>query len=134
MTIRKGMIKRCHNVNSKSYLHYGGRGIAVCEDWLNSFQLFYEWAMSNGYQQNLSIDRIDNDKGYSPENCRWITMKQQCRNTRQNVMLSYNGETMCVTDWATKLGLSRFTLYGRIRKGWPIKDVLAAPYGGKKHE
>lgn len=76
------MKARCNNPNRKAYKDYGGRGITVCEEWHNSFETFYEWAMANGYSDDLTIDRIDNDKGYSPDNCRWATMADQNKNKR----------------------------------------------------
>lgn len=80
------MKARCTNPNNPDYHHYGGRGITVCDEWL-SYDNFYEWAMSNGYDDTLSIDRIDNNKGYSPDNCRFVTIKEQCRNRRSNVVI-----------------------------------------------
>lgn len=79
------MIQRCYNEKSKSFKYYGGKGIIVCEEWLNSFQTFYDWAMANGYEEHLTIDREDNDGNYEPSNCRWITLAEQQKNRSNNV-------------------------------------------------
>ena len=76
------MKNRCYYKGYHAYEHYGGRGITVCDDWLHNFQVFYDWAMANGYRDDLSIDRIDSNKGYSPQNCRWATMAEQNKNKR----------------------------------------------------
>jgi hypothetical protein len=80
--IWKAMHTRCYNPNFKFYHHYGGRGITICDEWLHNFQAFYDWAMVNGYKDDLTIDRIDSNKGYSPHNCRWVTMAEQNKNKR----------------------------------------------------
>lgn len=115
---------RCYNKNGKDYKNYGGRGIAVCSDWLDNFMSFYNWSMANGYDNNLTIDRIDNDKGYEPNNCRWVDMKQQSRNTRQNRNITINGETRCLADWCEILGLNYDKIYNRLYKGWSIEKAL----------
>ena len=124
----RNMKARCDNPNLKSYQRYGGRGITVCDEWVKSFQAFYEWAITNGYQKGLTLDRIDNDKGYCPENCRWATWEQQSRNKSRNVMLTYNGKTQCMTDWAKERGISFDAIKKRYRTGKPIDVVL---YQGK---
>ena len=118
------MKSRCYNENNPSFPHYGGRGIVLCNDWKNDFVAFNQWAMNNGYQDGLTIDRIDNNKGYFPENCRWVTQKIQNRNYSRNHLLTYNGETMCLADMAKKYGINRATLSLRLKNGIPLKDAL----------
>lgn len=121
-----GMKTRCYNAESDAYDRYGGRGIEVCEDWKNSFVSFYEWAMANGYADNLTIDRIDNDGNYSPENCRWSTKQEQNNNRRCNRMITYNGKTQNVAQWARELGLNRVTLQARLtRYGWSVEKAFS---------
>lgn len=116
---------KCYNENNKAYKYYGKRGIKICDKWLNSFDIFYDWAMANGYDDNLTIDRIDNNKGYSPNNCRWTTMKQQNRNKRSNRNYTINGETHCLKEWCEILGLKYNTIIGRINQyGWSIERAL----------
>lgn len=120
-----GMKARCYNPSSDSYNNYGFRGITVCEEWKNNFQNFYDWAIKNGYQDNLSLDRKDNNLGYSPENCRWITQKEQQRNKRNNRLLTYKGETHCLAEWEEITGINRSTISTRIDKlGWTIEKAL----------
>lgn len=118
------MRKRCYNTKYKDYKYYGGRGITICAEWLNSFQAFYDWSISHGYNDNLTIDRIDNNKGYSPDNCRWATRKQQNRNQRRNVYLTYDGKTMIMKDWAIELNLNYSTIKTRHLNGWTDKECL----------
>ena len=171
-----GMVRRCHDPRNKQWKWYGARGISVCERWLESFWNFAS-DMSprpDGY----TIERVDNSRGYSPENCRWATMKEQARNRRDNVFVEVNGERMhivdaeerlgfrptfliqrmtrygmtaeqamntpkkhpgpgngrrlnfrgqslTVTEWSRKLGIPRHTIYGRLKKGWPVEKVLS---------
>lgn len=126
--IWKSMKKRCHNENELSYSNYGGRGITVCDEWKEDFQAFYDWAMANGYRNGLSIDRIDVNGNYCPENCRWATRKEQNNNTRSNHLLTYNGETHTMSEWAEITGMGYGTLQSRInRYGWPIEKALTEP-------
>lgn len=101
-----GMKERCKNRNAENYKWYGGDGITVCDEW-NEFANFYNWAIRNGWEDGLSIDRIDGTKGYSPENCRFITHKEQCRNRRSNVHITVDGETHLQCEWEEILGLRR---------------------------
>ena len=122
-----GMIQRCINPNIERYDLYGGRGITVCEEWMEDFLNFYNWSMNNGYQDNLTIDRIDVNGNYDPDNCRWITTKQQARNMRTNVYITYNGETHCLSEWAEIIGIKAGTLNYRIRHGWSVEEALTTP-------
>lgn len=93
------MKDRCYNKKCKDYQMWGGRGITICDEWLRDVKSFYDWAMTHGYKDNLTIDRIDNNKGYSPDNCRWVDRKTQARNTRRNRVITINGETKCLVEW-----------------------------------
>lgn len=121
--------ERCYNKNSRNYKNYGGRGIAVCDEWRKNFKAFYNWSMENGYADNLTIDRIDVNGNYSPDNCRWITNKEQQRNKRNNVYLTYNGKTQTIHEWSIKLGIPASTIYYRYHKG---HDALFCLFGNKK--
>ena len=125
--IWRTMKARCVDPNSHKYHAYGGRGITICEEWLNSFEAFYDWAMSNGYRENLSIDRINNDGSYCPENCRWATAKEQANNTRNNRLLIYNGESHTISEWADITGISAKAIYRRLGRGWNAAKTLTTP-------
>ena len=119
------MKERCDNPNNKRFKHYGARGIKVCDEWQHSYKAFEEWALSNGYKPGLSIDRINNDKGYSPWNCRWSTYTEQNRNRgKYNRLITYNGKTQCISAWAEEVGLTDSALRRRIQKGVPIARAL----------
>lgn len=112
--IWKNMIARCENPNSTNYSRYGERGITVCDDWHNDYDTFYEWAMANGYSDDLSIDRINNDGNYSPENCRWTDIVTQANNTRRNHLVTYNGITHTLSEWSRLLDIPKETLRYRV--------------------
>lgn len=95
----QGMKGRCYNKGNARYADWGGRGIEVCEQWRNSFESFYTWAMANGYQDNLTIDRIDNNGNYCPENCRWVRQQEQCRNRRSNINITIGNSTRTLMEW-----------------------------------
>lgn len=126
--IWSGMKARCYNQNAGQYKDYGGRGIKMCDEWRNNFMAFYRWAITHGYSDGLSIDRIDVNKDYSPENCRWATDYVQSNNRRNNIVLEYNGESHTMSQWAEKLGIAKQTLKDRIRRyGWSVERALTEP-------
>ena len=116
---------RYYRVTDKAYKNYGGRGITVCDEWRNDPVAFYNWAMSNGWQKGLSLDRIDNDKGYSPDNCRWTDRKTQNNNRRCTPHITYNGETHTIKEWSEITGIKYHTLFVRIvTRGWELDRVF----------
>lgn len=123
------IIDRCFNSNNKCYSSYGGRGIIMCDEWKNDYLKFEKWSIENGYKQGLSIDRIDNDKGYNPDNCRGTNNKVQARNRRNNVFITCNNETCCISEWAEKLNLSRNTVYTWYKKGIAEQKIKQAKEG-----
>lgn len=121
------MISRCYCKSVPRYKNYGERGIKVCDEWKASFEAFYSWAVSNGYAEGLTLDRIDNDGNYCPENCRWVTNKEQQLNKSNNRLLTFDGETKTVKEWADTQGLHQRTLGLRIDRGWDIGSALTKP-------
>lgn len=118
------MKDRCYNKNAKQYKYYGGRGISVCEEWRSSFLAFREWSLKNGYNEGLSLDRIDPNKNYCPENCRWITMEDQQRNKRNVKIITYNGESHTIPEWSNILGIKYGTLWKRLHDGIPVEKAF----------
>lgn len=132
--IHHGMITRCYCTSDTGYKNYGGRGISVCDEWKNrgdGFLNFYNWSMKNGYEDGLTIDRIDFDGNYEPSNCRWVDWKTQGNNRSDNKFITYNGTTMTVAMWAEHLGFNRNTLDKRLRMGWSIEKALTQPVNEK---
>lgn len=126
--IWSAMKTRCYNPNSEAYPIYGGRGITVCDEWRKDFSAFHDWAMCSGYNDELTIDRINGDEGYSPGNCRWATYKTQANNTSRNVIVSYKGQTGTVAEICGQLGINPFLIYDRItRLGWDADKALSTP-------
>lgn len=124
---------RCYNPKYPQYHYYGGRGIKMCQEWLDSFDAFKEWALSNGYDESLSIDRIDVNGDYEPGNCRWATAKQQSRNKRNNIMIFHDGETKCLAEWCEKYNLNYPTILKRIRQhGWDKEKAITTPIRQKR--
>lgn len=124
--IWKGIRCRCYTKSCNTYKNYGGRGITICEEW-SDFNVFKEWALKNGYSDNLSIDRIDFNGNYEPSNCRWITMKEQENNKRNNHFLTMNGERKTISQWAEITGLKSGTIASRVHRGWSDEDALTRP-------
>lgn len=120
----RSMKKRCYTKSCKSYPNYGGRGIKICEEWKDDFLAFYEWAVNNGYADNLSIDRIDNDKGYFPDNCRWVDATVQNNNRRNNDKIVFQGMEKSVSEWSRITGINRKTISERLKRGWSVEQAL----------
>lgn len=125
--IWSNMLNRCENPNNPAYAKYGGRGIQVYDAW-KSFASFKEWAMSTGYNDGLTIDRIDNNLGYNPSNCRWVDATIQNNNRSNNRYITYDGKTMTASQWAKFLGVSYKALMRRIYLGWDIERCFTQPY------
>lgn len=129
--ILHGMNDRCHNKKFKYYFNYGGRGIKVCDEWNKdligiekAIKNFYNWSKQNGYKRGLTIDRIDNDGNYEPNNCRWVTRKVNNNNKRNNYKITFNGKTQDVAQWSEETNISYGCLRRRIAIGWDIKKAL----------
>lgn len=127
------MRQRCSYDAAINWHLYGGRGIQVCEEWDNDFDSFRAWALSNGYNEGLQLDRIDNDGNYEPDNCKWSTRSEQGNNRRTCIYITINGETKSVSEWCEKTGVKRNTAYTRIRNGWsPERAVTEKARPAKK--
>ena len=119
------MKRRCYNKQNVRYNRYGGRGIKVCEEWLNNFQSFYDWAIRNGYSDDLTIDRIDNDGNYEPSNCRWSTVKEQCNNRSSNINIAIGNETKSLMSWCEIFNVDYKKVHARYqRNGYESIDRL----------
>ena len=128
-TVWGGMKARCYNRKNKYYYLYGGKGITVCEEWM-CFENFYNWAIQNGYDKDAeyskcTIDRIDSNGNYCPENCRWVDWDTQARNTSANKVLTFNGKTQHITDWSNELGIPLSTISVRLKRGWSTEKALS---------
>ena len=125
--IWRGMLDRCYNEKNHSYHRYGGRGITCTSEWSNKevgFQTFYDWAMSNGYQEDLTIDRINNNLGYSPDNCRWADAYTQANNKSSNIYVTREGRTQTLKQWTDELGIDYHVVQHRLGLGWSMEDAL----------
>lgn len=121
---------RCSNPNRSEYPNYGGRGIIVCDEWRNNFRNFYDWAMCNGYDESLTIDRIDVNGNYEPDNCRWADVKTQANNTTRCIYITYQEKTQTLTQWCEELNLPYDTIRTRLRRNANITpERLFRPVG-----
>ncbi|MDX8367895.1 hypothetical protein [Cytobacillus sp. IB215665] len=123
------MRRRCYLETTRGYEHYGGRGIEVSEVWRHDFEAFRDWSLSNGYKEGLSIDRIDNDGNYSPENCRWVDRKTQNNNKRNVRKIEIKGATKTLAEWAQISGIKHNTLTSRLAYGWTNEELLTETEG-----
>lgn len=129
--VYKDMIRRCTYSKDDSYHLYGARGISVCDEW-SKFDAFCDWALKNGYDENAplgecTIDRIDGNKNYSPDNCRWVSMRVQNNNRRDNNKITFNGETKTITEWEREYGLCHGTITKRLKRGWSLEHAITIP-------
>ena len=130
----QSMKRRCYNINDNNYKHYGKRKIVVCDEWKNDFMSFYNWAMTNGYDDSLTLDRIDVDGNYEPNNCRWVDQKTQQNNKRNNCYIEYKGMKKTLSEWADYYNLSYRCVKGRHLLGWDIKRIVETPIKKRKKE
>ena len=128
--IWKGMKQRCEDPKKDNYASYGGKGISVCEEWHDPC-VFIGWALSHGYRDDLTIDRINNDKGYAPDNCRWVDIVTQSRNKTTNRVIEFNGEKRCLTEWSEITGIPIPTLWHRLEKGMSPEAAFCTPIDTK---
>ena len=125
--IYNGMKYRCNLETDIGYKWYGSRGIKVCEEWMKDYQSFKNWTLNNGYADDLTIDRIDNNGDYEPLNCRWVSVDEQQQNTRRTMKIEYQGLVYSMRKLAKKFNINHNTLYGRLKRGWSIEKALTPP-------
>lgn len=127
------MKKRCLNKKAINYERYGGRGITICSEWKESYETFYKWAINNGWEHGLQLDRIDNNKHYCPQNCKFSSPKEQANNRRSTVNITFNGKTQSMKMWAEEIKIPYETIHRRLtRLGWNLRDALTIPV--RKHK
>lgn len=126
------MRRRCGEPDNNAYHRYGGRGIKVCDRWMESFENFWE-DMKDGYSDGMTLDRIDNDGNYCPENCQWATMKEQSNNRRNNTYLTFNDKTLTLSQWQEEVGIAQGTLSQRLQNGWSVEKTLTTPVKTNKN-
>lgn len=116
--------QRCYKKECKAYKDYGARGIKMCQEWENDFLNFYNWALNNGYKENLTIDRIDNNGNYEPKNCRWVTLKKQQNNKRNNFLITIYNRTQTLSEWCEEKELDYKKIQSRLSRGWLLEDAM----------
>ena len=137
-----GMCRRCHDPRRKDYYKYGARGIRVCEEWRGTkdngswehegYLSFQKWALSHGYRDGMTLDRVSNHRGYSPNNCRWISRKAQAYNRKTNTYITANGVTKTLTWWSKEMGLPDYVICKRIAAGWTPQEAVLTPKGHRR--
>lgn len=131
--IWNAMLQRCNNKNYSAYKYYGAKGVSICKEWANNFLAFYEWSIANGYSDELTIDRIDYNGNYSPDNCRWVDRKVQANNRTFCKMIEYNGKTQTLMQWCEELGLNYKRVHSRLyRLGWTFEKAISTPVKKKE--
>lgn len=123
--IWNGMRQRCNSPQHKDYPNYGAKGISVCEAWRNDFMAFRKWALSHGYADNLTIDRIDGNGNYEPSNCRWVSSQKQAINRRSTILIEYKGKEISLSDLASELNLPKTTVFRKYNNGETVEDIIA---------
>ena len=124
------MKARCYKEHTHGYKNYGGRGIKVCDEWLHNFKNFYDWAINNGYSDDLTIERIDTNGDYEPSNCKWITNLEQQNNKRNNRFIEYKGEKHTIAEWSRITGINKNIILDRLNNNWDTAEIL----GIKQHK
>ncbi len=130
------MYCRCYYKSTNQYKNYGGKGIKVCDEWkhIEGFVRFYNWAINNGYSEELTLDRIDNEKDYCPDNCRWLTIKEQSNHRTNNVFYTYKGKTQTSKQWCEEYNISQTTFNDRLKRGWTLEQALTISTKGNKRK
>lgn len=124
-TAWKNIKMRCYDPKIPGYKNYGARGIKMCDEWFNNFEAFYEWSLANGCEPGLTIDRIDNDGNYEPDNCRWVTQTVNANNRGDCVKLTHNGKTQTLAEWARELGMTHQAITDRYKSSnWSLEEML----------
>lgn len=136
-SVYTGIKQRCLNPKCKDYPKYGGRGIKICQEWLDDFDNFYAWAYANGYDETApkgqcTLDRINVNGNYCPENCRWISIREQNSNKNNNHSVTYCGETHTIAEWARITGMSESALYNRANRNWDLDQMFSQNVRGRR--